>query len=57
MTLEELKSKLSFLNDTTIPGSLSMYILKKDGTIRFTNLEESVRNEMKIISSPICITV
>jgi hypothetical protein len=47
MTLEELKNKLTFLNDINTPISLSMYILKKDGTIRFTNLEESVRSEIK----------
>lgn len=47
MTLNELRTKLAFLNDTRNPLSLSMYILKKDGTIRFANVEESVRIEMK----------
>lgn len=47
MTLEQIRNKLSFLNDASVHTSLSMYLILKNGDIRFANLEEVVRNELK----------
>lgn len=47
MTVEQLRNRLSFLNDVNEHKSLSMYLILKNGDIRFANLEEAVRNELK----------
>lgn len=47
MTIEQLRNRLSFLNDANEHKSLSMYLILKNGDIRFANLEEAVRNELK----------
>ncbi|WP_293300243.1 anti-phage protein KwaB [Pedobacter sp. UBA4863] len=47
MTIEQLRNRLSFLNDANEHISLSMYLILKNGDIRFANLEEAVRNELK----------
>jgi hypothetical protein len=47
MTIDQLRNRLSFLNDANEHISLSMYLILKDGDIRFANLEETVRNELK----------
>lgn len=47
MTIEQLRNRLSFLNDVNEHKSLSMYLILKNGDIRFANLEEAVRNELK----------
>lgn len=47
MTLNNLNERLSFLDDNNHAIGLSMYIILKDGQVRFANLETSVRDELK----------
>jgi hypothetical protein len=47
MTLDQLRDRLAFLNDINEHIGLSMYIIFKDGDIRFANLEESARDDLK----------
>ncbi|MCF6407787.1 DUF4868 domain-containing protein [Chitinophaga filiformis] len=47
MTLEQLRSRLAFLNDGNEHIGLSMYIIFKNGDIRFSNLGDSAREELK----------
>jgi hypothetical protein len=46
MNRQEFTSRLGFLNAGEETIGLSMYIILKDGTVRFANLKESVREEL-----------
>lgn len=47
MTLQQLNDRLAFLNNENEQKGLSMYIVFKDGSIRFANLESTVRSELQ----------
>ncbi|HEV7348339.1 anti-phage protein KwaB [Telluribacter sp.] len=47
MTIQELREKISFLYDSGNAISLSMYMILNSGEIRFANLEEETRGDLK----------
>ena len=47
MNIQELLENIEFLNNPDQVISLSMYMVMKDGTIKFANLESNAREELK----------